>query len=69
MSGMARHIPEMSMPRAATSVATSTLKWPSRKRLRVTSRCVWETSPWSGCGESGEGGDAQEGTHEWDGST
>mmetsp|Transcript_15210 Transcript_15210/g.45023 ORF Transcript_15210/g.45023 Transcript_15210/m.45023 type:complete len:206 (+) Transcript_15210:766-1383(+) len=39
-------MPEMSMPRAATSVATRTRKWPFLKLLRVTSRWRWERSPW-----------------------
>mmetsp|Transcript_45460 Transcript_45460/g.144608 ORF Transcript_45460/g.144608 Transcript_45460/m.144608 type:complete len:263 (-) Transcript_45460:388-1176(-) len=37
----------MSRPRAATSVATSTLKLPSRNFLRVFSRVICAISPWS----------------------
>mmetsp|Transcript_5124 Transcript_5124/g.12767 ORF Transcript_5124/g.12767 Transcript_5124/m.12767 type:complete len:204 (-) Transcript_5124:1005-1616(-) len=37
----------MSRPRAATSVATRTLKRPSRKRLSVRSRCACAMSPCS----------------------
>ena len=37
-----RSTPEMSMPRAATSVATRTPKWPSRNWARVRSRCACE---------------------------
>ncbi len=37
----------MSRPRAATSVATSTSRAPSRKRPITRSRCSWERPPWS----------------------
>ena len=41
----------MSMPRAATSVATSTLDAPSRKRRSASSRSTWLRSP---CSTSGQ---------------
>mmetsp|Transcript_27459 Transcript_27459/g.84742 ORF Transcript_27459/g.84742 Transcript_27459/m.84742 type:complete len:346 (-) Transcript_27459:543-1580(-) len=39
------------MPRAATSVATSTENWPRRNCASVASRCDWPMSPWSTCAE------------------
>mmetsp|Transcript_37663 Transcript_37663/g.118039 ORF Transcript_37663/g.118039 Transcript_37663/m.118039 type:complete len:302 (-) Transcript_37663:1163-2068(-) len=48
-----RSTPSMSMPRAATSVATSTGKWPSRNFCSVVSRAFCEMSPCNGCADSG----------------
>mmetsp|Transcript_22701 Transcript_22701/g.63829 ORF Transcript_22701/g.63829 Transcript_22701/m.63829 type:complete len:350 (+) Transcript_22701:140-1189(+) len=57
-------IPATSSPRAATSVATSTLQVPARKAASADSRCDCERSPWissAAMGAKRSSGDASEG--------